>query len=205
MWYQHDQELPEESLPCHWHRATHIDVFVIFAFWLYLLYVYIYILKDSHAWQVSPQLSWRNIYQILILYGTRKYFLKFYRRGNLMNVGNSLTNTPRCQVRRSLNPSPPGVAYMYQWIEPALIQVITCHMFGIKPLREVMLTYGQSGPSEQISVKFISNYKMFIRKNAFENDGHLKWRPFCPMGNELIQLDLVIPYGVADPRPHWIR
>ena len=54
----------------------------------------------------------------------------------------------------SFNSSPPSAAYVHQWIGSALVQIMACCLFGIKPLSKTMLDYCQLNPQEQISVKF---------------------------------------------------
>ena len=46
--------------------------------------------------------------------------------------------------------SPRSAAYTPRWTGSALIQVMACRLFGSKPLRESVLTYG---PLEPNSVK----------------------------------------------------
>ena len=58
-----------------------------------------------------------------------------------------------------------------------------CRLFGAKPLPETILTYCSLDPWEQTSVKF--DTKLFIHGNAFEAVV-CEWRPFCPVGDELI-------------------
>ena len=53
-----------------------------------------------------------------------------------------------------INSSPPSDACMHQWTGSAMVQVMTCRLFGVKPLPEPMLIYCQLDPLEQISVKF---------------------------------------------------
>ena len=66
------------------------------------------------------------------------------------------------------NSSPPSIEYICQGTGPALVQVMVCRLFDVKPLPEPTLIYCQSDPSEQTSVKFIST-KLFIHENALEN------------------------------------
>ena len=49
---------------------------------------------------------------------------------------------------------------------------MACGLFGAKPLFDPMLVYCQLDHWEQISVTFLSKYKIFIQENAFENGGH---------------------------------
>ena len=41
---------------------------------------------------------------------------------------------------------PPSAIYMCQWAGPALVQVMACHFFGVKPLPEPTLFYCQLDP-----------------------------------------------------------
>ena len=54
----------------------------------------------------------------------------------------------------TVNSLPPSAAYMRQWIGSALVQIMTCRLFGTKPLSKPMLGYYQLGPEEQTPVKF---------------------------------------------------
>ena len=84
--------------------------------------------------------------------------------------------------------SPPSAAYMREWIGSALVQIMACHLFGAKPLPEPMLTYCQLDSWEQ---KFS---EIWIRTLSFSfRKMHLKcclpkWQPFCPGGDEVLQL-----------------
>ena len=50
-------------------------------------------------------------------------------------------------------------------IEPSLVQIMACRLFGAKPLSETMLPYCQLDPKEHISVKFYLKFKSFdLRK-----------------------------------------
>ena len=77
-----------------------------------------------------------------------------------------------------VNSSPPSAAYMIQWIESALIQIMACRLFRTKPLSEPMQGYCQL-----IGMKF---YEILIKIQTFSfTKMHLKlssaeWRPFCP-------------------------
>ena len=46
----------------------------------------------------------------------------------------------QCQC---VKPSPLSAAYMCQWMESALVQIMACHLFGTKPLSKPMLGYCQ--------------------------------------------------------------
>ena len=47
--------------------------------------------------------------------------------------------------------SPPIAAYMHQWIGTALVQIMACRLFGVKPLSKPMLGYCQLDAYEQTS------------------------------------------------------
>ena len=48
----------------------------------------------------------------------------------------------------------PSATYMRWRIGSTLVQIMTCHLFGTKPLSKPMLGYCQVGPCEQPLVKF---------------------------------------------------
>ena len=58
---------------------------------------------------------------------------------------------------------------MCQWIGSALVQAMTCRLFGTRALPEPMLTYCKLDPQEQTPVEFESKNKIFIHENAFED------------------------------------
>ena len=63
----------------------------------------------------------------------------------------------------SINSSPPSAAYMHQPSRSALVQVMTCCLFGTKPFPKPMLAYIPSDSWEHISVKFkFSLKKMYL-------------------------------------------
>ena len=62
--------------------------------------------------------------------------------------------------------NPPSAAYMRQWTGSALVRVMTCRLFGAKPLPEQMLAYCQLNSWEELSVK-LELYNS-IQENAFE-------------------------------------
>ena len=62
-----------------------------------------------------------------------------------------------------------SAAYMCQWTGSALVQIMACRLFDVKPLHETMLVYCQLDPRGQNSLKFKLKTKLFIHKNAFEN------------------------------------
>ena len=70
---------------------------------------------------------------------------------------------PRIWVKTHL---PPSAAHMRRWTRSAMVQVMACPLFGVKPLPEPMLTYCQLDPKEQTSVKFESKYKIFRSRQS---------------------------------------
>ena len=61
---------------------------------------------------------------------------------------------------------PPSTAYMRQWIGSALVQIMTCRLFGAKPLSKPMLDYCQLEHRNKIRWYFNQNTKCFIHENA---------------------------------------
>ena len=59
-----------------------------------------------------------------------------------------------CLSIGSLNSLRPSDAYMRQWNESSLVQVMACCLFGTKPLSEPMLAYSLLDAWEHISVIF---------------------------------------------------
>ena len=73
---------------------------------------------------------------------------------------------------------------MRQWMGSALVQIMTCRLFGAKPLSKPMLGYCQRTPG--------TNYRNFFRiiQNVLFIKMHLKissvkWQPFCLRGDKL--------------------
>ena len=88
----------------------------------------------------------------------------------------AILSQPQC-----VNSSPPSATYMHQWTGSALVQVMACHLFGAKPLPELMLPYCQLHSWQQISVKFKSEFYHFHSRNCIWNCRLPKWRPFCQL------------------------
>ena len=59
-------------------------------------------------------------------------------------------------------------------------QVMTCYLFGAKPLPEPMLAYCQLDSWEQISVKFESEFYHFQSRKFISKCRLPKWQPFFP-------------------------
>ena len=76
-----------------------------------------------------------------------------------------------------MNSSPPGAAYMRQWLGSALVQVMACRLFGTKPLPDPMLTFCHWDLKKQTSVKSNKNTKLFIQEYALKISS-AEWRTF---------------------------
>ena len=87
-----------------------------------------------------------------------------------------------------LNSSPPNAAYMREWIDPTLVQIMACRLFGAKPLSKPnarLLSIGPLGIKFSTILLKMQNFsftKMHLKLSS------AKWRPFCPRGDELIGL-----------------
>ena len=79
----------------------------------------------------------------------------------------------------------PLVPHICQWTGPPLVKVMACRLFGSKPLPEPMLAYCLLDSWEQISVKFESEFYHFHSRKCIWKWCLLKWRSFCPEGDEL--------------------
>ena len=71
----------------------------------------------------------------------------------------------------------PPTPYMRLWTKSALVQVMACRLFCVKPLAEIILTCYQLNPREQTSVKIESRYQILhswkcIWKCRLRNGGH---------------------------------
>ena len=54
-----------------------------------------------------------------------------------------------------VNSFPPSAAYMHQWTDSSLVQVMACCLIGAKPLPEPMLAYCQLDTWEQIGIRML--------------------------------------------------
>ena len=59
--------------------------------------------------------------------------------------------------------------HMHQWNVSALVQIMTCRLFGDKPLPEPTPNPLSSGPLGKLSVKFEPKCKIFHSWNTFKN------------------------------------
>ena len=67
--------------------------------------------------------------------GVRKY--------SILNVSHM---SHWASLAKTINVSPPYVAYMRQWTGSTLLQLTACRLFGAKPLPEPMVTFNQLDP-----------------------------------------------------------
>ena len=78
--------------------------------------------------------------------------------------------------------SPPSAAYRRQYIESALVQIMTCRLFGAKPLSKPMLAYCHLGTNFSENLIKIQNFS-FIKSHLKISSA--KRRQFCPGEDEL--------------------
>ena len=64
---------------------------------------------------------------------TKETAVKWYFRNEIKDIGDNNNSY--------INSSPPGAAYMRQWIRSALVQIMACRLLGAKPLSNAMLGY----------------------------------------------------------------
>ena len=70
---------------------------------------------------------------------------------------------------KTINLPPPSAAYMHQWFESALVQIMAWCLFGAKQLSKPVLGNCPLDPKQQPSVNFNQITKRFSHENAFEN------------------------------------
>ena len=68
-----------------------------------------------------------------------------------------------------INSLRPSDAAMHQQTRPSLVQMMSCHLFGIKPLSEPVVVYCQMDLGNKLQWNFDWNSKVFIEENAHEN------------------------------------
>ena len=67
-------------------------------------------------------------------------------------------------LENSLNSLRPNEAIWHTEMQSTLIKVMTCNLFGTKPLPETALTHCQLDPLERISMKVWSKYDNFLSR-----------------------------------------
>ena len=77
---------------------------------------------------------------------------------------------------------------MHQWTGTSLVQVMTWHLFGTKPLPEPIMAYFELDSWRHISVKFESEFYHFHSRKCIRKCHLLNLQAFCPRGVELTKL-----------------
>ena len=98
------------------------------------------IFKVIHLWAISHRVS-RLLFCVMSL---------------IIYTFDIITTSPWDQWVTS---SPLSAAYMHQWTESALVQIMACRLNGAKPLSEPVLTYCQIDTKEHASMKFYLKFK----------------------------------------------
>ena len=81
-----------------------------------------------------------------------------------------------------VNSSPPGTAYICQWMGSALVQIMACRLFGAKPLSKPMLVGIINWDlRNKVQWNFNQDTKLFIHEK------HLKYR--LPNGGHFVHKD----------------
>ena len=74
-------------------------------------------------------------------------FLRWGQQGGYFSLSYQLgLPTVPLDTLSTLTHPPPSAAYMRQWMESALVQIMACCLFGAKPLSKPMLGYCQLSP-----------------------------------------------------------
>ena len=84
--------------------------------------------------------KWRRCEQIMSHWRSLIIWLVDQQYGNVLNQY-EIWHISMQFVWDMFHSSPPGAAYMRQWIGSALLQIMACHLFGAKPLSKPMLGY----------------------------------------------------------------
>ena len=157
-----------------------------------MLYAIIKLIFVCHDWQNNPpsdhlippiyyHCSWwpgeawdPNIYNIISGVLILEYFAfntnsfntiahttdKLFSESKLKTLPNMASLT--------FNSSRPSAAYMRQWIRPTLVQIMSCRLFGAKPLSNPILGYCSWDPMEETSMQFSSKHKIFHSRISSE-------------------------------------
>ena len=95
-----------------------------------------------------------------------------------------------------LKSSPPSAAYMRQWIGPALVQIMACHLFGAKPLSEPIEPLWTKFSEILIEIHTFFHLRRCMWKNRLRNDVH-----FVSGGDESIRGPKLIQ--LLEPTVRW--
>ena len=96
----------------------------------------------------------------------------------------------------SVNSLRPSDILMHQYIMPALVQIMACHLFGAKPLSEPMLPYYQLDPKEHISLIFYLKFKCFHSRKC-------TWK--CCQNDDHLARPQWVKIASASPRGQWVK
>ena len=128
----------------------------------------------------------------------------FNRNSNIFNKKNALENVV-CEMASILS-RPQCVnslrlrnAYMCHQTRPSLVQIMSCRLFGDKPLPKPVLGYCQLDYCEYISVKFWLKYNNFHSGKVIWNCRLQNWGPFCFGLSVFIKLMEVSPWIDQEP------
>ena len=86
------------------------------------------------------------------------------------------------------NSSPPSAPYMRQWIGSALVQIMTCRLFGAKPSFKPMLGLVNWTLRNKLKWNFNQNTVNVSFKKLHLKISSTKRRPFYPGGDGLINV-----------------
>ena len=153
-----------------------------------------------HIWEMSLQLSCVDICQMWMWFEeSNMYFCKIENFLNEeINDQRFINPHPRSQWGRPpgllwsshvcwigiVNSLRPSDAYMHPQTTSSLVQIMACHLFGAKPLSELMMVYCQLDPKEPISMKFYLKIKSFqstkyMWKCCLQNGSHFMLASMC--------------------------
>ena len=85
---------------------------------------------------------------------------------------------------------PPSAAYLLQWTESSLLQVMACCLLGTKPLPEPMLAYCQLDSWEQMSIKLKLEFYHFHSRKLESYHFHSRkciWMCWLQNGGHVVQ------------------
>ena len=82
------------------------------------------------------------------------------------------------------------MTHICQWIGSPFVQIMACHLFGVKPLSKLMLGHCQLDLLEQTTVKFSIKVQNFSFRKMHMKIwiSSVKWQPFCPGEDEFTVL-----------------
>ena len=108
-------------------------------------------------------------------------------------------------TKKAFNSSSPNAAYIHQWSESILVQVMACHLVGAKPLPEPMMNVCQVDPQEQTSVELKIKMQISSLMKLHLKRSSAKWRSFCPGGQAHLCEWIPIPDSNSECRIPLIK